>query len=142
MIGLFRTYLAPYRATLVLVVALLLLQAIANLYLPELNADIINNGVVTGRHRLHPADGRVHAGRHRSCSRSPPSSASTSARARRMAFGRDLRSAIFRKVETFCQVEVNQFGAPSLITRNTNDVQQVQMLVLMAPHDDDLGARS
>ena len=49
-----------------------------------------------------------------------------------MGFGRDVRSAIFRKVETFSQVEVNQFGAPSLITRNTNDVQQVQTVVFMA----------
>jgi ATP-binding cassette subfamily B protein len=49
-----------------------------------------------------------------------------------MGFGRDVRSAIFRKVESFSQVEVNRFGTPSLITRNTNDVQQVQMLVFMA----------
>ena len=48
-----------------------------------------------------------------------------------MGFGRDVRSAIFRKVETFSQVEVNKFGAPSLITRNTNDVQQVQTVVFM-----------
>ena len=49
-----------------------------------------------------------------------------------MAFGRDVRAAIFRKVETFSQTEVNRFGTPSLITRNTNDVQQVQMVVMMA----------
>ena len=49
-----------------------------------------------------------------------------------MGFGRDVRSAIFAKVETFCQVEVNHFGPASLITRNTNDVQQVQTLVFMA----------
>ena len=49
-----------------------------------------------------------------------------------MGFGRDLRSAIFTKVETFSQVEVNRFGPASLITRNTNDVQQVQTLVFLA----------
>ena len=49
-----------------------------------------------------------------------------------MGFGRDVRSAIFRKVESFSQVEVNLFGPASLITRNTNDVQQVQMVVFMA----------
>ena len=49
-----------------------------------------------------------------------------------MGFGRDVRSAIFSKVESFSQVEVNQFGTASLITRNTNDVQQVQTLVFMA----------
>ncbi len=49
-----------------------------------------------------------------------------------MAFGRDVRSAIFRKVMGFSQKEVNSFGTPSLITRNTNDVQQVQMVLVMA----------
>jgi ATP-binding cassette subfamily B protein len=48
-----------------------------------------------------------------------------------MAFGRDIRGALFRKVESFSQAEVNRFGTPSLITRSTNDVQQVQMVVLM-----------
>ena len=48
-----------------------------------------------------------------------------------MAFGRDLRGSIFRKVESFSQAELNRFGTPSLITRNTNDVQQVQMVVLI-----------
>ena len=49
-----------------------------------------------------------------------------------MAFGRDVRGALFRKVESFSQSEINRFGTPSLITRNTNDVQQVQMLVASA----------
>ena len=53
-----------------------------------------------------------------------------------MGFGRDVRAAIFHRVGTFSAREVGQFGAPSLITRNTNDVQQVQMLVLMALHHD------
>ena len=48
-----------------------------------------------------------------------------------MAFGRDVRGLLFRKVESFSQAELNHFGTPSLITRTTNDVQQVQMLVLM-----------
>ena len=49
-----------------------------------------------------------------------------------MSFGRDLRTAIFHRVGSFSAREVAHFGAPSLITRNTNDVQQVQMLVVMA----------
>ncbi len=48
-----------------------------------------------------------------------------------MSFGRDLRSDVFRKVQSFSQAEVDQFGTPSLITRTTNDVQQVQMAVLI-----------
>ena len=59
-----------------------------------------------------------------------------------MGFGRDVRSAIFRKVETFSQVEVNHFGAASLITRNTNDVQQVQQVVLHGADHDDVTPRS
>jgi NADH:ubiquinone oxidoreductase subunit 5 (subunit L)/multisubunit Na+/H+ antiporter MnhA subunit len=49
-----------------------------------------------------------------------------------MAFGCDVRGSLFRQVESFSQNEINQFGAPSLITRNTNDVQQVQMMVAIA----------
>ena len=49
-----------------------------------------------------------------------------------MGFGRDVRSAIFRTVESFSQTEINAFGTASLITRNTNDVQQVQMLLVIA----------
>ena len=55
-----------------------------------------------------------------------------SARRSRWASGGTCGAAIFRSVQSFSQVEVNRFGAPSLITRNTNDVQQVQQLVLMA----------
>ncbi len=131
MIGLLRTYLAPYRWPIVLVLALLLVQAIANLYLPELNADIINNGVVKG-----DTDYIVRTGGFMLVVTFALSIAAIigvffGARTA-MAFGRDVRSAIFRKVQTFSQVEVNQFGAASLITRNTNDVQQIQMFVLMA----------
>ena len=131
MIGLLRTYLAPYRWPIVLVLALLLVQAIANLYLPELNADIINNGVVKG-----DTDYIVRTGGFMLIVTFALSIAAVigvffGARTA-MAFGRDVRSAIFRKVQTFSQVEVNQFGAASLITRNTNDVQQIQMFVLMA----------
>jgi len=124
-------YLRPYRRQLALVVALLTVQAIANLYLPTLNADIINNGIAKGdTHYIVTIGGlmlavtlllgvcaviAVYWG------------AQTS-----MSFGRDLRAALFRQVQTFSQMEVNRFGTPSLTTRATNDVQQVQMLVLMS----------
>ncbi|TAK01626.1 MAG: ABC transporter ATP-binding protein [Chloroflexota bacterium] len=113
------------------VLALLLVQAIANLYLPELNADIINNGVARG-----DTDYIVRTGAFMLAVTLALGVASIigvywAARIA-MGFGRDLRTAIFRKVETYSQVEVNRFGAASLITRNTNDVQQVQTLVLMA----------
>ena len=114
-----------------LVLALLLVQALANLYLPELNADIINKGVALG-----DTDYIVRTGGFMLLVTFALGLAAIvgvywAARVS-MAFGRDVRSAIFRTVETFSQVEVNRFGAASLITRNTNDVQQIQHVVLMA----------
>lgn len=131
MVTLLATYLRPYRKTLVFVLVLLLVQAIGNLYLPNLNADIINDGVAKGDVGYIMSAGGlmllvtlvlagvsivgVYYG------------AKTA-----MAFGRDLRAAVFHRVGSFAQTEVNVFGTPSLITRNTNDVQQLQMVVMMA----------
>ena len=130
MIALFRRFLAPYRWPLVFVMALLLVQAIANLYLPELNADIINNGVARGDTDYILRTGGFMLLVTFALAIAAVVSAYWAARTA-MAFGRDVRSAIFRKVQAFSQVEVNQFGAASLITRNTNDVQQVQTVVLL-----------
>ncbi|MCX8033127.1 MAG: ABC transporter ATP-binding protein/permease [Thermoleophilia bacterium] len=122
------TYLRPYWRRVVLIVCFVLVQAIANLYLPTLNAKIINNGVVKGDTKYIAIMGGymllvafLQAG----C---VVTSAYFAARTA-MAFGRDVRAALFRKVQSFSLAEVNRFGAPSLITRNTNDVQQVQMMV-------------
>jgi ATP-binding cassette subfamily B protein len=130
MIRLLARYLRPYRWPLVLVVALLLVQSLANLYLPELNADIINNGVAKGDTDYILATGAVMLAVTVVLGIVSIIAVYWAARVA-MGFGRDLRGAIFRKVETFSQVEVNHFGAASLITRNTNDVQQVQTVVLM-----------
>jgi ATP-binding cassette subfamily B protein len=129
-IRLLATYLRPYRAPLVLVVALLLVAALANLYLPELNADIINNGVAKGDTDYILQTGVVMLGVTVLLGIVSIIAVYWSAKVS-MSFGRDVRSAIFRAVESFSQVEVNHFGTASLITRNTNDVQQVQMVVLM-----------
>jgi len=130
MIRLLATYLQPYRAPLVLVMALLLVQALANLYLPELNADIINNGVAKGDTDYILQTGAVMLGVTILLGIVSIIAVYWSAKVS-MSFGRDVRGAIFRSVESFSQVEVNRFGTASLITRNTNDVQQVQMVVLM-----------
>ncbi|MEA2549964.1 MAG: ATP-binding cassette, subfamily multidrug efflux pump [Chloroflexota bacterium] len=130
MIGLLRTYLAPYRGRLLLVMALLLVQAIGNLYLPDLNADIINNGVARGDNDYILRTGGLMLGVTGLLGIAAIVGVYWGARVA-MGFGRDLRSAIFTKVETFSQVEVNRFGPASLITRNTNDVQQVQLVVFM-----------
>ncbi len=131
MIGLFRQYLAPYKAPIALVLFLLLIQAIANLYLPELNADIINNGVAKGDTDYILRTGGLMLVVTFALMIASIISVFFSARVA-MGFGRDTRSAIFRKVQAFSQVEVNTFGPASLITRNTNDVTQVQTLVLLA----------
>jgi ATP-binding cassette subfamily B multidrug efflux pump len=130
-IRLLQTYLRPYAGRLGLVMILLLIQSIGNLYLPTLNGDIINFGVAVG-----DTDYIVRTGGFMLAVAFALGVASILAvywgAMTAMGFGRDVRSAIFRKVETFSQVEVNTFGPASLITRNTNDVQQVQMLVFMA----------
>jgi ATP-binding cassette subfamily B multidrug efflux pump len=130
-IGVLRRYLPTYRRSILLVLVLLLIQALAQLYLPELNADIINNGVAKG-----DTDYIVNTGAFMLVVTFALMLAAIvavyySARIA-MGFGRDVRSALFRQVETFSQVEVNRFGSASLITRNTNDVMQVQTLVVMA----------
>jgi ATP-binding cassette, subfamily B, multidrug efflux pump len=129
-IQLFRRFLPPYRWPLVFVLILLGIQAIANLYLPELNADIINNGVAKGDTDYILKTGAFMLLVTFILGVAAVIAAYFSAKVA-MAFGRDVRSGIFRQVETFSQVEVNKFGAASLITRNTNDVQQVQQLVLL-----------
>jgi ATP-binding cassette subfamily B protein len=130
MIRLLVTYLRPYRRALAIVMVLVVVQALANLYLPNLNADIINNGVVKGDTGYIIRTGGLMllvtflVG---VCAIVAVYFGSRTA----MAFGRDVRSAIFRRVMSFSQKETNVFGTPSLITRNTNDVQQVQMVLIM-----------
>jgi ATP-binding cassette subfamily B protein len=130
LIRLLRTYLRPYKRPLAVVVGLQLVSTLASLYLPTLNADIIDNGVARGdTHYI------VHTGGWMLLVSAVQIAASIAAvyfgaRAA-MSFGRDLRADIFHRVGEFSSREVGQFGAASLITRNTNDVQQVQMLVVL-----------
>ncbi|MDA8202506.1 MAG: ABC transporter ATP-binding protein [Chloroflexi bacterium] len=125
------TYLAPYRPQLLLVIVLLTIQAMANLYLPNLNADIINNGVVKGDISYIVRTGVLMLGVTLLLAAASTVAIFFSSRTA-MSFGRDVRGAVFRRVLDFSAVETGQFGAPSLITRNTNDVQQVQMVIVMA----------
>ena len=130
MTRLLRERLLPYWRQIVVVLVLLLVQAIANLYLPTLNADIINNGVITGDTAYILRTGAVMLAVTLVFVLAAIVGVYYGARVA-MAFGRDVRGALFRRVESFSQAEVNRFGTPSLITRTTNDVQQVQMVVLM-----------
>lgn len=131
LVTILRRYLAPYRLPIAWVVLLQLVGTIASLFLPSLNADIIDNGVAkadvayvwqtslvmlaASLVQVVCAVGAVWFG------------ARTA-----MGLGRGLREAVLRKVMSFSSREVGRFGAPSLITRNTNDVQQIQQLVLMS----------
>jgi ATP-binding cassette subfamily B protein len=112
-------------------VALQLLQTSATLYLPTLNADIIDNGVVKGDTGYILGLGGVMIGVsvvQVFCNIGAVFYGARTA----AALGRDVRADVFGRVQSFSAREVGHFGAPSLITRTTNDVQQVQMLVLMA----------
>ena len=131
LVQLLKTYLAPYKGPIAAIVALQLAATITSLYLPSLNADIIDNGVVLGDTGYIVRVGALMLGI--SFVQVMGSMAAVYLGARTaMGFGRDLRSAIFRRVGEFSSREVVSFGAPSLITRNTNDVQQVQMLSMMS----------
>ena len=130
LVSLLRSKLSKYRGLLGLVLLFQAVQAFAGLYLPALNADIIDKGVATGDTgyiwriggwmiavsfaQLIFAVSAVRVGSKVA-----------------MAFGRDVRADLFHHVNHFSAREVAKFGAPSLITRITNDVQQVQMLVIM-----------
>jgi ATP-binding cassette, subfamily B, multidrug efflux pump len=131
LIRLVRTHLAPYRASLLVIVVLQFVGTVAALYLPSLNADIIDEGVAVGDTGFIVHTGAIMLGValvQIGCSIAAVWFSARTA----MGFGRDVRAAIFARVGSFSQREVQHFGAPSLITRETNDVQQVQMLVLMS----------
>ena len=130
MIQLLRTHLRPYRSWLLAVLLLQGVQASAALLLPSLNADIIDKGVLPGDTHYIWRIGFIMLAVTAVQAVFSVGAVYCGARAS-MGFGRDVRDALFKRVVDFSAREVNLFGAPSLITRITNDVQQVQMLVLM-----------
>nr|WP_202557683.1 ABC transporter ATP-binding protein [Streptomyces sp. SID5789] len=125
-----RTHLRPYRTSIALLVALQFLQTCASLYLPTLNADIIDNGVVQGDSGYILGYGALMIGISLAQVVCNIGAVYYGARTA-AALGRDVRGAVFDRVQSFSARELGGFGAPSLITRTTNDVQQVQMLALM-----------
>ncbi|MCU1584492.1 MAG: hypothetical protein JWM49_1048 [Microbacteriaceae bacterium] len=130
LVTLLRSYLRPHARLLGGVIFFQLLQSIASLYLPTLNAAIIDNGVTKGDTGYILDFGAIMLGvtvLQIACSITAVYFGARVA----MGLGRDLRSAVFHRVGEFSEREVTSFGAPSLITRSTNDVQQIQMLVLM-----------
>ncbi|GDY65859.1 multidrug ABC transporter ATP-binding protein [Streptomyces avermitilis] len=130
LIRLLRTYLSPYQKPIAVLVLLQFLQTCATLYLPTLNADIIDNGVVEGDTGYILAFGGLMIGVSLVQVICNIGAVYYGARTA-SAVGRDIRGSVFDRVQSFSAREVGHFGAPSLITRTTNDVQQVQMLALM-----------
>jgi ATP-binding cassette, subfamily B, multidrug efflux pump len=130
LIRLVRSHLRPYRRQLAIVVGLQFVGTVVMLYLPKINADIIDKGVINGDTGYIVRHGGLMLGVSMLQILCSIAAVWFSARTA-MAFGRDVRAAIFHRVGSFSAREVQHFGAPSLITRETNDVQQVQMLVLM-----------
>jgi ATP-binding cassette subfamily B multidrug efflux pump len=131
LIRLLRRYLRPYARELAIIVVLQLVATIASLYLPNLNARIIDRGVTRGDTGEIVSTGAIMlaiTGLQIICTIAAVYFGARVA----MRYGRDLRASIFHRVGEFSAREVSRFGAPSLITRNTNDVQQIQMLVLVS----------
>ncbi len=128
---LLRSHLGPYRRLLVVVIALQAIQTTATLALPALNADLINDGVLVGDNGYIWRTGGIMIGFSAVQIVFAAAAVWFGAQAA-MGFGRDLRRDLFHQVTDFSAREVGRFGASSLITRITNDVQQVQMLVVIA----------
>ncbi|MGW8379454.1 ABC transporter ATP-binding protein [Streptomyces sp. ODS28] len=131
LIRLLRARLRPYGRPVLFLVLLQLVQTSATLFLPTLNADIIDNGVVRGDTGHIVRFGGVMLGVsvvQAVCNIAAVRYGALTA----ASVGRDVRAAVFDRVQSFSAREMGQLGAPSLITRTTNDVQQIQMLVLMS----------
>jgi ABC-type multidrug transport system fused ATPase/permease subunit len=131
LIRLLRTYLRPYTGQVAVVVALLVTQTVGNLYLPNLTADIINNGVVKGNLHYILTTGGVMLAIALLVGVVAIVAVYWASRVA-MGAGADMRGAVFTRVQAFSASEINRFGTPSLITRNTNDIQQIQLFLQVA----------
>jgi ABC-type multidrug transport system fused ATPase/permease subunit len=128
---LMRERLRPYKPQVTVVVVLLAMQTVGTLYLPNLNADIINNGVVTGDVGYIFRTGALMLGITLVLGVVAIVAVYWASRVS-MGVGADVRAAVYGRVQGFSAREMNHFGTPSLITRNTNDVQQIQLFLQMA----------
>ncbi len=128
---LLRTHLRPYRNQVLFLTVLLIAQTVGNLYLPNLNADIINGGVVTGNLHYIIRTGVWMLALTLAVGVFAVVAVYWASRVS-MATGADIRRAVFTRVQSFAARDINHFGTASLITRNTNDIQQIQLFLQMA----------
>ena len=131
LIDLLRHTLRPYARQIAVVVALLVAQTIGSLYLPNLNADIINQGVVTGNLHYILSTGGLMLGITLALGIVALIAVYWASRVA-MGAGADIRGLVFSKVQSFSARDMDHFGTPSLITRNTNDIQQIQIFLQTA----------
>ncbi len=129
--SLLRAFLRPYRRPITILVVLLVAQTVGNLYLPNLNADIINNGVITGKLHYILSTGLVMIAITVLVGICAVGAVYFASRIG-MGAGADIREAVFTRVQSFSARDMNRFGTASLITRNTNDIQQIQLFLQMA----------
>ena len=130
LIRLLRAHLGPYRGPVAALVVLQLATTFVMLYLPTLNADLIDHGVVPGDTGYILRIGGIMLALTFAQIVCAGGAAFFSSRTA-MGLGRDVRASVFHRVQSFSAREVGHFGAPSLITRATNDVQQIQMVALL-----------
>lgn len=126
----FLKFLKPYRWWVVLTVIFIALQSLSDLYLPDLNATIIDRGVMRGDVKTILIFGAVMLGVALLVGVCTLGTTYFSTKAS-LAYGRDMRLALFTKVQSFSQSDLDHFGTPSLITRTTNDVNQLQQMMQM-----------
>jgi ATP-binding cassette, subfamily B, multidrug efflux pump len=131
LVRLLRQYLRPYRRQIAILVVLLVAQTVGNLYLPNLNADIINNGVVAGNLHYILSTGVVMLAFTLVVGVCAVVAVYWASRVA-MGVGADIREAVFTRVQAFSSRDMNSFGTASLITRNTNDIQQIQLFLQVA----------
>jgi ATP-binding cassette subfamily B protein len=131
LVRLLRRYLQPYRRQIAFLIVLLVAQTLGNLYLPNLNADIINNGVIEGNLHYILSTGEVMLAFTLVIGVCAVVAVYWASRVA-MGAGADIREAVFTRVQAFSTRDMNTFGTASLITRNTNDIQQIQLFLQMA----------
>ena len=131
LLRLLRTHLRPYRLQIAVLVILLVGQTVGNLYLPNLNADIINSGVVAGNLHYIVTTGEAMLVLTLIVGLFAVVAVYWASRVA-MGAGADIRAAVFTRVQAFSARDMNHFGTASLITRNTNDIQQIQLFLQMA----------
>ncbi len=131
LVRLLRRHLRPYRRQIAFLIVLLVAQTVGNLYLPNLNADIINNGVIEGNLHYILSTGEVMLAFTLVIGVCAVVAVYWASRVA-MGAGADIREAVFTRVQAFSARDMNTFGTASLITRNTNDIQQIQLFLQMA----------